>query len=54
MPPVVVGPMTSFGSATGWGLVVAASLMMGAVVASRITLPERVAAPAFRSRLRLG
>jgi zinc transporter, ZIP family len=37
--------MTSLGSSAGWGLVVAASLMMGAVVASRITLPERVAAP---------
>jgi zinc transporter, ZIP family len=35
----------SLGSAAGWGLAVAASLMLGALVASRITLPERVAAP---------
>ena len=37
--------MTSLGASAGWGLVVAASLIMGALVASRITLPERVAAP---------
>lgn len=37
--------MTSLGSAAGWGLAVAASLMMGALVASWITLPERMAAP---------
>lgn len=41
----VVGcAMTSLGSSAGWGLAVAASLMVGAVLASRVTLPERVAA----------
>lgn len=37
--------MTSLGASAGWGMAVAASLMIGALVASRITLPERVAAP---------
>lgn len=36
---------TSLGSSAGWGLTVAASLILGALVASRITLSERVAAP---------
>lgn len=37
--------MTSLWPSVGWGLAVAASLMVGALVASRITLPESVAAP---------
>ena len=37
--------MTNFGSSAGWGLAIAASLMVGALVASWIELPERVAAP---------
>ena len=35
----------ALGSSAGWGLAGAASLMMGGFIASRITLPERVAAP---------
>lgn len=37
--------MTSLGSSAGWGLAVAASLTVGALVAARVELPERVAAP---------
>jgi len=42
--------------AVGWGLVVAASLIAGALVAVRITLPERVAATvsAFGAGVLLG
>lgn len=36
--------MTRIGELAGWGLAIAASLLMGALVAARITLPERVAA----------
>jgi ZIP family zinc transporter len=34
----------NLGAAIGWGLVVAASLLAGALVAARVRLPERVAA----------
>lgn len=36
--------MPNLGPSIGWGLVVAASLVAGAVVAARVRLPERVAA----------
>lgn len=36
--------MTGLGSSAGLGLAIAATLVIGALVASRITLPERVAA----------
>lgn len=37
--------MTNLGSGLGWGLAVVASLMAGALFASRVKLSERVAAP---------
>lgn len=37
--------MTSLGPSTGSGLAVTASLLTGALVASRITLSQRIAAP---------
>lgn len=37
--------MTNLGSSVGWGLAIAASLMVGALIASWVKLPERVAAP---------
>jgi ZIP family zinc transporter len=36
--------MANLGVSTGWGLVVAASLVAGAVVAAAVTLPPRIAA----------
>lgn len=36
--------MSSLGASTGWGLAVAASLVVGALVAAQLKLPERVAA----------
>ena len=36
--------MANFGASTGWGLVVAASLVAGAVVAAGLSLPSRLAA----------
>jgi ZIP family zinc transporter len=38
--------MANLGAATGWGLVVAASLLAGALAAALLRLPERVAATA--------
>jgi hypothetical protein len=38
--------MANLGAAAGWGLVVAASLMAGALAAVLLRLPERVAATA--------
>jgi ZIP family zinc transporter len=36
--------MSELGASTGWGLVIAASIVAGAVAAAILTLPERVAA----------
>jgi zinc transporter, ZIP family len=36
--------MANLGASTGWGLAVAASLVVGAIVAANVKLPERVAA----------
>jgi ZIP family zinc transporter len=36
--------MSNFGASAGWGLVVAASLIVGALAAARLQLPPRVAA----------
>ena len=36
--------MSNFGSSLGWGLVVGATLVLGAVAAAQLQLPERIAA----------